>query len=329
MSFTIKGKELFLPALIPSISSFETQIAPESALDLQAALSEPITLVSAYDLHTKDGLAEKVALFRSGGRIVLMDSGGYEVSRINRYAKDKSRWDFEKFKKCVQQCEVDFVASFDHFIADGQSFSDFETDFLSHLQGHDFIRPESLIPVIHLQSYNAEYVLSQDEILKICNRIASEFEPGFIAIPERELGAGMAEKMSTLRAIAESFKVANRATKLHVLGCGNPLSFALLCSAGASMADGLEWCRTLVGEDFKLHHFQQAELFDEPENRIYNPTVEVIRSSGADYKLKTLARNLYALQQFNMEVGEMLSLGHLSDFVEDNFGLKAAQLIRR
>jgi len=95
------------------------------------------------------------------------------------------------------------------------------------------------------------------------------------------------------------------------------------------MADGLEWCRTLVGEDFKLHHFQQAELFDEPENKIYNPTVELIRNSGADYKLKTLARNLYALQQFNMEVGEMLSLGHLSDFVEDNFGLKAAQLIRR
>jgi len=86
MSFTIKGKDLFLPALIPSISSFETQIRPESALDLQAALSEPITLVSAYDLHMTPGLVEKVALFRNDGRIVLMDSGGYENSRINRYS---------------------------------------------------------------------------------------------------------------------------------------------------------------------------------------------------------------------------------------------------
>ncbi|MDV4157501.1 MULTISPECIES: hypothetical protein [Rhizobium] len=328
MSLVIKGKTLSLPALIPSISSFETQIAPESAFDLQAALSEPITLVSAYDIHDNPNLIKKIAQFRIEGKIVLMDSGGYEASRINRYSNDEDRWKFENFKNCAASCETDLVASFDYFKQDSQSFSNYETDFISFIQEHDFIDKESLIPVIHLQDYIGTYTFSQAEALAICDRIVAEFSPAFIAIPERELGSGMAQKVRTVRAITEQLAATGRATKLHVLGCGNPLSFALLCAAGASMADGLEWCRTLVGADFKLHHFQQAELFDEPSSKIYNPTVEVIRNTVSDYKTLTLTRNLYALQQFNTEVVNMLAGGHLADFIEDNFGLKAAQLIR-
>lgn len=327
MSLVIQGKNLFLPALIPSISSFETQIRPESAFDLQAALSEPITLVSAYDIHSSPSLKEKVKQFRSEGKIVLMDSGGYEASRINRYSKDEERWTFEKFKTCVNYCETELVASFDYFMKSGQAFADYETEFVSFIQEHDFVDKESLIPVIHIQDYDGTYNFSQKEIVSICERIAAEFSPIFIAIPERELGSGMAEKVRSVRVISECLSRTTRQTKLHVLGCGNPLSFALLCAAGASMADGLEWCRTLVGADFKLHHFQQAELFDEPDSKIYNPTVEVIRSTSSDYRILTLTRNLYALQQFNTEVMNMLSLGRLADFIEDNFGVKAAQLI--
>lgn len=329
MSFTINGKHLSLPALIPSISSFETQIIPESALDLQAAIAEPITLVSAYDLHQTPALIEKVSQFRNGGRIVFMDSGGYEYSRINRYVQDENLWDFNSFKACVEKCEVDLVASFDYFMSLDQSFVQFQDNFLSHIQEHNFIAQESLIPVIHLQTYRNEYAFSLIEILDICERISIEFEPNFIAIPERELGDGIGEKIDKVRAITERLRKNGRETKLHILGCGNPLSFALLCNAGAAMADGLEWCRTLVGSDFKLHHFQHDELFEEPKNNIYNPTVDIIRNNSSVYKLRVLARNLHALQQFNSEIASMLSLGHLSGFIEDNFGIKAAEFVRR
>ncbi|WP_430251478.1 hypothetical protein [Neorhizobium sp. DAR64860/K0K1] len=329
MDLVIRGKSLLLPALIPSISSFETQIIPESAFDLQAALSEPITLVSAYDIHLEPSLIAKVAQFRSEGKIVFMDSGGYEASRIRRYAKNDDRWNFSKFKDCVQSCETELVASFDFFMRANQSFTDYEMEFLSFIQDHDFIDSDSLIPVIHLLDYDGTYLFSQDEIVAICNRIASEFSPLFIAIPERELGEGMKQKINTVTAICDALTASRRSTKLHILGCGNPLSFALLCAAGASMADGLEWCRTLVGPDFKLHHFQQAELFDEPESKIYNPTVDVIRNASVDYKIRTLTRNLYALQQFNTEVANLLLVGHLPDFIEENFGVKAAQLVKR
>lgn len=330
MNFTINGKTLVLPALIPSISSFETQINPASALDLQAALSEPITLVSAYDLSKNNGLVEKVEQFRAQGRIVLMDSGGYESSRINRYAPDPTRWTFDMFKACVQNCETDLVASFDHFLEDGQKFSDYETDFLSFLQDHDFVGSTKLIPVIHLQDYLRNYVFSKKEMLEICDRISSEFDPEFIAIPERELGSGIAERMENVKAITTSFSEKGRKTKLHVLGCGNPLSFALLSYAGATLADGLEWCRTLVAEDFKLHHFQQAELFEEPNNTIYNPAAELFnKHAKSDYVLNTLVRNLYGLQQFNIEVASLLSVGHLDTFLEENFGSKPASLVRQ
>jgi queuine/archaeosine tRNA-ribosyltransferase len=333
MGITFGAKQLVLPVLIPSISSFETVISPGNALALQSLLSEPVTLVSAFDVDHIAGLREQIAEFRQDGKIVLLDSGGYESSRISRYipegqtgAEARLLWSFEQFKHVVQSCETDLVASFDYFLQEddpSQSYSDFEIELLSNLQDHtSFINAENLVPVIHLQNKAGTYFFDHSETRDICSRIASEFGPRFIAVPERELGAGIGERVAKVKEIVAALK--NTETRLHILGCGNPLTFALLAKAGAAMGDGLEWCRTLIGPDYKLHHFQQADLFEEHEYKLPNAGADYLRQNLSDYTAGTLVRNLRGLQQFNSDLAEAIDSGHLRAFIEQHFGKRAA-----
>jgi hypothetical protein len=111
------------------------------------------------------------------------------------------------------------------------------------------------------------------------------------------------------------------------LGCGNPLTFALLSAAGIGMADGLEWCRTLVGPQFHLHHFQQADQFEEPESGVYNPMAELIRDDNDGYLVRALSRNLHALQGYQRLVGQAIQDGTIKQFIEARFGPAAAGIL--
>jgi hypothetical protein len=206
-----------------------------------------------------------------------------------------------------------------------QSYVDFEMELVSNLQAHDFINRDNLVPVIHLQNKSGSYFFDRNETRNICSRIASEFRPKFVAIPERELGEGIGLRIAKVREIVEELDKTE--TKLHLLGCGNPLTFALLAGAGAAMGDGLEWCRTLIGPDYKLHHFQQADMFDEPEHKLPNYAADYLRKNLGIYTAKTLVRNLQSLQQFNSELVGVLGNMALAGFVEEHFGEKAASFV--
>jgi hypothetical protein len=84
-AITIGTRSFRVPIFVPSISSFETQLRPASALRLQLTLREPISLVSAYDVANDPELVELCRAFRGQG-VLLLDSGGYESSRILRYS---------------------------------------------------------------------------------------------------------------------------------------------------------------------------------------------------------------------------------------------------
>jgi hypothetical protein len=84
---TIANRSFEAPILVPSVSSFETLLRPDAALRLQTVLAEPISLVSAYDIaNSKPPLIDACVEFRKNG-VLLLDSGGYESSRIARYAR--------------------------------------------------------------------------------------------------------------------------------------------------------------------------------------------------------------------------------------------------
>ena len=74
-TITIGARSFETPVLVPSISSFETQLAPSDALAVQNFLGEPISLVSAYDVARQPGsLLMLCKTFRERA-VLLLDSG--------------------------------------------------------------------------------------------------------------------------------------------------------------------------------------------------------------------------------------------------------------
>ena len=109
-TITIGNRSFETPVMVPSISSFETQLSPAAALQLQGLLGEPITLVSAYDVaQHKSELVPLCREFRQGG-VILMDSGGYESSRIARYLRNHAQrsWDFLAYARTAANEIYDF-----------------------------------------------------------------------------------------------------------------------------------------------------------------------------------------------------------------------------
>jgi hypothetical protein len=333
-SIKVGNKTLNLPILVPSISSFETQLNPVAALKLQITLREPISLVSAFDVHViGKELSDLSEEFRKSG-VLLLDSGGYEHSRIAQYAGPKSpTWDFKNFRAVCEKGIYDFAFSFDYFWCDfdpDETVSQYEARLLTGLSEHDFIPPEKLIPVLHLHARkNHNKRLTEDEILKLIQRIGSETRSPFIAIAERELGQGIVQRFQLAKKICRALPNVRADLGLHVLGCGNLLSFAFLATAGAWMADGLEWYRTFVAENFHLHHFQHEPIIlPAKSNEVYNPMASLILSENLSYPLKAATLNLMSLQAFSHSFNASLKAKSVSKFVEKCFGGKAGDKLR-
>jgi len=137
-TITIGNRSFQTPVLVPSVSSFETQLKPLDALRLQYTLQEPISLVSAYDVwFDRDNLIPLCKRFRNQG-VLLLDSGGYESSRVARYASDDQQktWSLPRFAEIASEDIYDFVFSYDYFLNENESPSDFAARLTREFRSH-------------------------------------------------------------------------------------------------------------------------------------------------------------------------------------------------
>jgi hypothetical protein len=334
-SVSVENKSFNTPLLVPSISSFETQLNPIGALQLQYSLREPVSLVSAYDIRRQGKRFEELCSeFRKSG-VLLLDSGGYEHSHVLRYSADAApTWTFGDFKAVCALALYDYAFSFDYFWCDtnqNESAADFEARLLGEMfSSHDFVPPNKLIPVLHLHARSDDAKrLSEAEILSLVTRIASECQSPFVAIPERELGDGLLARYRLTKKICDTLARQGNEVGLHVLGCGNLLSFAYFAVAGARMADGLEWYRTFVADNFHLHHFQQEPIFASACGRTYNPAADLILAQELPYRVKVATMNLMSLQTFSSELMSRLQNQTVHKLVTEMFGKKAGTELQR
>lgn len=330
---TLRDRSFETPILVPSVSSFETQLKPRDALRLQYTMREPISLVSAYDVSLeRDELIPLCKAFRSQG-ILLLDSGGYETQRIARYAPENGqapRWDFDKYARLAAEDIYDFIFSYDYFLIESEPVSDFIRRIIAEFRKHaDILDITKLIPVVHVQTLDGKHALDQDVVADVFATVAAEVGCQLVAVPERELGAGLPARARLAHRIASTIKQTSRDCHLHILGCGNLLSFSALAMAGVTMCDGLEWCRTLAADNFHLHHFQQKDLFVDRDYYRGNPVAEFIMESGAPNYASTVAvRNLLSFQQFTQALHDRLSKGTVEAFIRELFGDKAGDAIQ-
>jgi queuine/archaeosine tRNA-ribosyltransferase len=331
-TITIGHRSFETPVLIPSISSFETQLQPIDALLLQSTLQEPISLVSAYDVWLdRKKLPSVCKQFRRNG-VLLLDSGGYESSRIGYYAREKHshRWNFDRYAKIANLDIYDFIFSYDYFLAKKETKSAFMKRIIREFRRHsDILDTKKLIPVIHLRTVDGTRELIDQEAIELFGAVVTELKCRFIAVPERELGSGITARANLTRRIVSEIRKSSKDCSLHILGCGNLLSFSLLAVAGAMMCDGLEWCRTFAADNFHLHHFQQKDVFADPHLQIGNPLAEFVLSKVEhNYPTAVAVRNLISFQFFTRSLHSRLNQRKVHEFIGENFGGVAGRAVR-
>ncbi len=254
-------------------------------------MQEPVSLVSAFDLvaDTDGSLASMCRAFRERG-VLFLDSGGYETSRWSRYGASLD-WSIDSFLAAAQPDLFDFAFSFDHFpdlsVEGWQSYAD-KLDTL--LDKQRAIPDNKLIPVIHLRERVSKSRFSDDHAVQLVKNIAERRTCTFVAVTERELGDGLSARVALARRIKEAISEETE-TKLHILGCGNPMSFAAFAEVGVDCCDGLEWCRTYCSSDMRLYHFQHSKNIGKLIEPVSWPAQFVLDSSS-DYYVQTAAINL-------------------------------------
>lgn len=281
--------ELDLPSFFYSVSSHETRVEPAAALLTLDMFGVRSLLVSAYDTASgaHRGIKRALQRRRDAGAIVLLDSGNYEKARKN----DKD-WTFATFRDSLKATPHDAVFAFDRLEPKGDvdKVADAAVKAAERTARHT---SAPVIPIVHLpRRPDGDYLV--DIVGPVMRRVSQAVRPPMIAIPERELGSGVFAKVKTMSQIRHALKGIGWYQPVHVLGTGNPISLALLSSAGADSFDGLEWCRYAAdAEHAQLHHFQLFEMF-EYQLAVAGSAVaaEAANLDGVSYTTKALMNNL-------------------------------------
>lgn len=298
----VRGKTLRLPAFVFSLSSHETQVSPKDGAMLLQMLEPSTALISAYDIWkyypTDRDFHTNVEKMNASQGVLFMDSGNYEAYRKNdRYSSrnNPDGWRRGYFREVAAKVSPDIAFSFDRIDPEGtieeiikQIVDDFTKDNKA-LQPRDF----ELCPIIHLPKKFEGNLASC--AAQIVSGVARDIDPIMLAIPERELGDGLLERVKTVRDIRKALNSLGKYYPLHLLGTGNPLSMIALASAGADSFDGLEWCRTVAEyESGFLFHFQQFDLFSTAQlGRIQDQSIRhLVENREAPYSVRTLCYNV-------------------------------------
>lgn len=317
---TVRGKILRLPAFAFSLSSHETQVTPKEGATLLRLLGPDAALISAYDAwkcsRDKD-FHYTIKSLRESETVLFLDSGNYEAYRKNdRYSKKKNPngWHKDHFRKMVARLSPDLAFSFDTINPKGEPdwiaariAASFRADDRA-LRERDF----PLCPIIHLPSECEEPFTSC--AARIVSKVAAELDPIMLAIPERELGDGLLNRVRTVRDIRKALNDLGKYYPLHLLGTGNPISMIALAAAGADAFDGLEWCRTVADySSGRLFHFQQFECFSQVcLSQVRDQKIRlIIENPEATYAMRTLSYNVDFFEDWTRTMQNMIHSGQV------------------
>ena len=266
-------------------------------------------------------LLSELAEYRKSGGFVLVDSGNYEASRLGT-----RRWKAADLKDALAQTPHDGAFCYD--VLNPRHNPDRAVEeIIEAVERDQTFTSAPVLPIVHAPKLErGGYEL--DHIPRIIRQIADRLEPLLIAIPERELGAGLIARAKTVRAIREELDRLPYYQPLHLLGTGNPWSIAVLAAAGADTFDGLEWCRIVVDPEFeRIHHFQHFDLFVEQAAR--SPFVRAaLDDPGIEFPGKVAFHNLDYFTSFLKIMREMFAEGAIEAFVVGLIGKKAASQLK-
>jgi len=306
---TIGSCCLEVPQFIPSVSSLKTTLRVRDYLAVLNAFAweQPRYLVSAYDLERLnpeeiDRVYPALLSTIDAGGFVLLDSGNYE----SYWQNAGDYWNRQRFHGILASYPSSLAFAFDYHFP----WRDPETEAAEQralfLEDRSEGAGRSVTPLIHA---------SPHALPAACASVATNCDAAVLAVPERCLGFGLAERVHTTKQIRRELDRSGRYVALHLLGTGNPLSLALFSAAGADLFDGLEWCQTVVDVRTSfLHHLSQAEIFAPVPN---NPALT--RATIP------LMHNLRFFDDWMRDVRAAIAAGAVGELLQSRFPPSIAQ----
>ncbi len=323
----VRDKELRLPAFVFSLSSHETQVNPNEGTNLLRLMEPNASLVSAYDAwkyYDKDKkFYSNIKKMRDSDSVLVLDSGNYEAYRKNdRHSKKNNPggWHQKYFRNVAARLSPDLSFSFDSIDPKGKELDQIADKISKNYRADDRALRERdfpLCPIIHLPNKHKGSLA--ECAAHIMSAVANELDPLMLAIPERELGDGLIERVKTVRDIRKSLNALGKYYPLHLLGTGNPFSIVALAAAGADSFDGLEWCRTVVDyQSWHLFHFQHFDLFSQTHiHRISDPSIKyLIEHKDTPYSTKTLMYNIDFFNDWTRTIQNMIQSGQVESLLK-------------
>ncbi|MBZ7653185.1 toll/interleukin-1 receptor domain-containing protein [Klebsiella grimontii] len=316
----IANQKVPLPGIFMSVSSHETQFSPVDALTALKIHKTPAILVSAYDLmksKNRKKMISKIKSYRKQGGFVLIDSGHYEAFRLN----DKD-WKVSNLKQALFETPHDWAFCFDR-IKPNSNPDRAVREIINEVERNSKFTTAPVLPIVHVKP--------SDEGIKhlpqIVRRVSEYLLPPVIAIPERELGAGLANRAKTVKAIRDELNKLSYYQPIHLLGTGHPWSIAILAAAGADTFDGLEWCRFSVDPDKeRLHHFQHFDFF-RGKSSLSSAFLDIVNAdTHIEYAAQVAFHNLEYYQSIGDLMRKMFLTGSEEAFVLGVTGMKSNEI---
>lgn len=324
---TICAKKISLPEVFLSVSSHETQLIPVEAVRALRVFGVPKILISAYDLVLRrkpKEIIEELNLFRESGGSVLVDSGYYEKSRLG-----SGHFTQKDFQEALGGFSHDWVFCFDE-AKPSKDKNRAVDEIVAAVTRDQALTDAPVFPIIHAPALKAGGH-KLDDIPWIVREVANRLQPSLIALPERELGAGLIARAKTVKAIRAELNQLPFYQSLHLLGTGNPWSIPVFVAAGADTFDGLEWCRMAIDrETDRLHHFQHFDFFKYQTEWADSAVArEALKDSNVDFAGKVAFHNLDYYTNFMKEMKKHIGRNSMEAFVVGVIGRAATnQLIR-
>lgn len=320
---TVAGGRLKLPAVFLSVSSYETRLRPLDAVRALRLYGADALLISAYDLapgRRQAKVAAELAQFRDLGGFVLADSGNYEATRIG----DRS-WRPGRLGQALAEIPLDWACSFDvmNVPADPAAAVD---RFVKAAERDRQVTDGELIPIVHARQIGRGHY-NHAALPEMIRAVAERLAPPMIAVPERELGAGLLERARTVRHIRSALDTLPCYQPLHLLGTGNPWSIAVLTAAGADSFDGLEWCRVAINaETGMLHHFQHFDFFAwQAKAALSAVTQAAVADPKVDYAGKVAFHNIEYFNAFCRKLQDHAMSHRMEVFITATLGPQVAR----
>lgn len=259
------GAQLDLPLLVPSFSSkgFPTfrkklggkLVRVSEATDAMAMLGSFLgssTLVSAYDIHYR--YFEKPTAYFRDREIVLIDSGGYELSPdYDSTEPSQGDHDAQPFTELNYRAVLNVLPKTAPLLIANFDWGTRHMPLRHQLEKarelfHD--HPGRMSNFIVKPTTKNRRYLNIDEV----RAHAREFRSfNVLGVTEKELGSDLLERLKNLAAIRAEMDRQDVKIPIHVWGGLDPLITPLYFFAGAEMFDGVSWLRYAYHEGTAIY----------------------------------------------------------------------------